>query len=527
MKYLADKSAYLKLTVLIIVLSMQLVGIFDHSLWTPDEPRVAEIAREMSVSDNWLIPHHAGTAFLEQPPLYYWAAASFYSMFGISNEGFGRLASVLFSLATLAIVFFGTRRLFSERTALLSVLVLSSCFTFFEISHKMLVDSALCLFVTAAMFSIILAERTDFRHGYKLFWLSISLAFMSKGIIGLAIPCVAVFAYYVWQAKFPDLKRIWFFQGCAVVLLILGLWAFALYQSGGIEFIRTFYLYNQIGRFLNIGIYTGGHVRPVYYYLETIWADAAPWSLILVPFFISIKKYPLNIRYFVSWFLGGFILLSIASTKRGLYLLPMMPALCVMAAVWMEHLLSENATRLDRVFLWIIIFLVSICSILLPFVYVMKFQGAYITALLLLLVGIALPVFVYRTFRPGMAFTAVVSWTFLIVLWIPFVIPVIDTQKTYKPLFTEIGKISEASNVTGYHLTESIEAFSAFYGNFYVENIEDRDVFEKLLLSPKTKMLVLIPPRTDEGLMKTIKERYTLVISDKDKDIDIWKRGKP
>jgi len=33
---------------LTIVILLQLVGIFDHSLWSPDEPRVAEIAREMS-----------------------------------------------------------------------------------------------------------------------------------------------------------------------------------------------------------------------------------------------------------------------------------------------------------------------------------------------------------------------------------------------------------------------------------------------------------------------------------------------
>jgi hypothetical protein len=108
---------------------------------------------------------------------------------------------------------------------------------------------------------------------------------------------------------------------------------------------------------------------------------------------------------------------------------------------------------------------------------------------------------------------------------LPFVMPVVDIEKSYKPLFTEIGKAAQGSRVTGYQLTESLEAFSPFYGNFYVENIEDRDVFEKILKSPKARLLMIIPVRTDDGLKQLIKDRYTRIISDTDKDVEIWERG--
>jgi len=511
--------------VLTIVLAIQCAGTFDHSLWSPDEPRVAEIAREMAASGDYLIPHFSRQPFLEQPPLYYATAALGFRFFGTVNEGSGRLASVFYGILTLLVVFAGVRRLFSEETAWLSIAVLASSSLFFQVTHKMRVDSALVFFVTLALFGFLLAFQGHWRHGYKLFWIGLGLAFMSKGIIGIAIPCVAATAYYIWQGKFPELKKIWFFQGCAAVIIFMAAWAFVLYQRGGIEFIRTFYLYNQLGRFLNIGIYSGGHVRPFYYYFTTIWADAAPWSLILVPFFISIRNYTNEKKFIVSWFIAGFILLSIASTKRGLYILPLLPAMAVMAALWMEHVITEASSRTDKVFFWIIIILVSVCSLLLPFVYVMKFHGAYLTAVLLLLTGLALPVFVYRIFKPGLAFVLVVSWTFLIVLWIPFVIPLVDIQKSYKPLFTQIGEYANGSQVTGYQLTESLEAFSPFYGNFYVENIENRDVFEKLIKSPGPSYLMIIPVRTDDGLKQLIKERYTRIVSDTDKDVEIWKRG--
>ncbi len=36
---------------------------------------------------------------------------------------------------------------------------------------------------------------------------------------------------------------------------------------------------------------------------------------------------------------------------------------------------------------------------------------------------------------------------------------------------------------------------------------------------------MIIPVRTDDGLKQLIKERYTRIVSDTDKDVEIWKRG--
>jgi 4-amino-4-deoxy-L-arabinose transferase-like glycosyltransferase len=41
---------------LLLAILLLIVGIFDHSLWELNEPWDAEIAREMSVSGDCLIP---------------------------------------------------------------------------------------------------------------------------------------------------------------------------------------------------------------------------------------------------------------------------------------------------------------------------------------------------------------------------------------------------------------------------------------------------------------------------------------
>jgi len=187
---------------LAIAILLQLVGVIDHSLWSPDEPRVAEIAREMAVSGDYIIPHFSGRPFLEKPPLYFATVGVFYRVFGTTCEGVGRFASVIFAIGTLLVVFFGTRAIYTGQIAALSTLVLATSFKFFEISHKMVVDIALCFFITTALFSFILAYKDKSSWGYRLFWISLALAFMAKGLIGIGIPLAVVILFALWQEDF-------------------------------------------------------------------------------------------------------------------------------------------------------------------------------------------------------------------------------------------------------------------------------------------------------------------------------------
>jgi len=68
-------STSIPLWIVILCLLISLVGIADHDLWTPDEPREAAIMLSMSRTGNLIIPDLAGVPFVEKPPLYYIAGA--------------------------------------------------------------------------------------------------------------------------------------------------------------------------------------------------------------------------------------------------------------------------------------------------------------------------------------------------------------------------------------------------------------------------------------------------------------------
>ena len=85
-------------------------------LFNTDEGRYAEIPREMLSGGDWVIPHLNGLAYIEKPPLQYWATAASLAVFG-QSEFAARLYTALCALATLAVVWLTARRLWSSAAA--------------------------------------------------------------------------------------------------------------------------------------------------------------------------------------------------------------------------------------------------------------------------------------------------------------------------------------------------------------------------------------------------------------------------
>ena len=79
-------------------------------LFDPDEGRYAEIPREMLSGGDWVIPHLNGLAYIEKPPLQYWATALSYRVLGPSAFA-ARLYCALSAFGTLILVWLAARRL--------------------------------------------------------------------------------------------------------------------------------------------------------------------------------------------------------------------------------------------------------------------------------------------------------------------------------------------------------------------------------------------------------------------------------
>src|SRR4030095_4247472 len=134
-------------------------GTWQLPLLGPDEPRYAEVAREMFRSGDWIVPKLEGFPWFEKPILLYWLVSLSYTSFGV-NEFAARVPSVLAAIGSIGFLFFTIRRITDHRTALLSVAILATSAFFVTFSHAATFDMLLTFCVTAALCCFLLFENS-------------------------------------------------------------------------------------------------------------------------------------------------------------------------------------------------------------------------------------------------------------------------------------------------------------------------------------------------------------------------------
>ena len=70
-------AAFVVVAVYLIGLTIPLIG--------PDEPRYAQVAREMFERGDWVTPTLGGYHWFEKPALLYWLQIASYNIFGVSE----------------------------------------------------------------------------------------------------------------------------------------------------------------------------------------------------------------------------------------------------------------------------------------------------------------------------------------------------------------------------------------------------------------------------------------------------------
>jgi 4-amino-4-deoxy-L-arabinose transferase-like glycosyltransferase len=307
-----------------------------RSLWTPDEPREAEIAREMAMAPT-VIPTLDGQPFIEKPPLYYWTVAGVYALAGKPSAAAARSVSAVAAFLTLLVLFLWGRREFSSATGLAACLGLASSVQFMISTHWVLIDPMLMLFTTIAAWAgweLIKNGRSP--RVALAFYLSLTLALWTKGLVGPVLIGCGLVTLAIWERSTEALRRLYPLVGVAAFLLATASVAAAIYHSGGWSDLREWFWINHVRRFISPT--DTGHDQPFYYYLSAIPIAVMPWWVPFADCFRPSRwKGPptpqLRLkRYLASLFIGMAVFLSASATKRGIYLLPMLPPLFLLLA---------------------------------------------------------------------------------------------------------------------------------------------------------------------------------------------------
>jgi 4-amino-4-deoxy-L-arabinose transferase-like glycosyltransferase len=334
------------------ILFLTLLPGIRHGLWRPDEPQVAGVCAEMAYKKDFVVPRLNSRPFLEKPPLYYALGAISGTVFGKDDDLSYRFVSIFFACFTLFITFLMVSARDGAMGGLLASGVLASAWQFFQLARWIQVDISLVFSVTLAMYAYMkLSEKSMQRHS-MLMGLGIGLSFMAKGLVGPAIIAAAVVTDIMMQRSLSVLKRIRPLWILAIMLITVLPWVLALYGRGGLSFLREVIVVQNLMRFT--GAPEGaalGHMHGPLFYLIKFPRDFLPWTFAFIPALISSLRKPKDDPY-LAWFIGPFFLLSIASAKRGLYLIPLYPACACMTASWLSRACEFRWERLIVKAIW-------------------------------------------------------------------------------------------------------------------------------------------------------------------------------
>ena len=129
-----------------------LFNIGKRDLWAPDEPRYAQVSKEMRDTGNFIVPHLNSVPYPDKPPLLFWLINLFSIPFGKITALSSRLPSAFAGIGScLALFCLGKSLYRNTRIGLMSALFLATSSKFLWMAHRVAFDVLLTFFVTMAI----------------------------------------------------------------------------------------------------------------------------------------------------------------------------------------------------------------------------------------------------------------------------------------------------------------------------------------------------------------------------------------
>jgi 4-amino-4-deoxy-L-arabinose transferase-like glycosyltransferase len=334
-------------------------GIANFGLIGADEPRYAQVAREMLARRDWITPVLGGQPWLEKPPLYYWQAMLAYAVFGVSDWA-ARIPSALDATAMVAAIYLFFRRFYAA-AALDAALISASCVGVVAYARAASTDMAL-----AATFTIAMLAWWTWQESEKKIWLAVFYALLALGTLakGPVAPFLAVLVLGVYSASSREwrkfLRGVWL-PGILLFCVIALPWYVAV-QLRNPSFFRQFILEHNLARFSS-NLYR--HREPFWYYLPVTAIALMPWIAFVISGCVSVAKNwsrkknqvsggELQFQIFLfCWLVVPVLFFSISQSKLAGYILPAVPAGALLLANYLrERQESEQAESVSK---WLIV----------------------------------------------------------------------------------------------------------------------------------------------------------------------------
>ncbi len=329
--------------VLLVAAIVPMRGVFSDRPLDGHEVLVAQTAREMIRSGDMLVPTFNAEERLKKPPLMYWAVIGVARAIpgaGDVPSWAARLPSWLAGIALVGATIALGARVHSRGAGLLAGLLLATSVGYFTLANsarpEMLYGALAAIALLGFTAASLAPDRTRARRlGALVGWIGIGLATLAKGPHLPLLIVLGVVTHLLIARRGREIGRIIRpLAGLAVFTLIVGPWAWALIahapQTMGVW--RQELFGNSAG---DPGEGLWAHISPYYIYAPfqflLPWAPClllglfAPWSKRATDFA------PARVLFWIV--IATLVVMTIPDHRRWYYLVPIAPALAVLASL--------------------------------------------------------------------------------------------------------------------------------------------------------------------------------------------------
>jgi len=333
------------LSAVVVVAYTCLLGFYNFG--EPDEPRYAEIAREMLELRDWVTPHLNYVKYFEKPPLVYWLTAINFHLLGIS-EGVARLWPAIFGLMGIALAYRLGRSMYDTWTGYAAAALLATSPLYFGLSQILILDMPLTGLMTVALAAFWFAYRSPrYRRGFVLLlYAATGLAVLTKGPVAAVLNAGSIFLFLLLRGEWTALRWVCSPLGVLLFGVVVLPW-FVLVSQRNPEFL-DFFIYDQhLKRFLN----PNEHQQGLWFFIPIVWGGMLPWSLfpLLAPGRlrqfaqqILAREVSAATLFCVVWSAVVFVFFSLSGSKLATYVLPVFCPLAILAARFFHWVISTG-----------------------------------------------------------------------------------------------------------------------------------------------------------------------------------------
>ena len=251
-------------------------GLGSFGLVGADEPRYAQVSREMLERSDWVTPTLMGKPWLEKPVLYYWQAMVAFRVAGMTDKA-ARLPGALDAALLVAAIYFFLRR-FRPGSELDGALITASCVGVIGFAHAAATDMPLAACFSIALLAWYAWYESRRRIYLAAFYVFVALGTLAKGPVAPALAAVIIVLFLAIKRDWGGIWGTLWVPGIVLYLAVALPW-YAAVQLRNPEFFRVFILEHNLARFSQ-DVYH--HRQPFWFYVPVFLLAMMPWTLVLM-----------------------------------------------------------------------------------------------------------------------------------------------------------------------------------------------------------------------------------------------------